>query len=200
LCLSVRNRKSSSGIVLARAAKTLLSLGAPDCPVVHRTVSGAPGWLWRTGCSRDFDGGVRLKFTGRSDGAPDCPVGHSQANSSLSGNHQRRMAKIHRSVRWCTELSGESTVSRGNGRPRIPRVMRGQANGHIGAPDYPVCTGQCPVPQRLSDSNGRLRQIRKDIFTRQCPVVHRTVRCVRRQKARSAFQDCSQRLLAALGL
>jgi hypothetical protein len=22
------------------------SLGAPDCPVVHRTVSGAPGWLW----------------------------------------------------------------------------------------------------------------------------------------------------------
>jgi hypothetical protein len=163
-------------------------------------VSGAPGWLWRTGCSRDFDGGVRLKFTGRSDGAPDCPVGHSQANSSLSGNHQRRMAKIHRSVRWCTELSGESTVSRGNGRPRIPRVMRGQANGHIGAPDYPVCTGQCPVPQRLSDSNGRLRQIRKDIFTGQCPVVHRTVRCVRRQKARSAFQDCSQRLLAALGL
>jgi hypothetical protein len=29
---------------LAGAAKTLCSLGAPDCPVVHRTVSGAPGW------------------------------------------------------------------------------------------------------------------------------------------------------------
>ena len=28
------------------AAKSLLSLGAPDYPVVHRTVSGAPGWLW----------------------------------------------------------------------------------------------------------------------------------------------------------
>jgi hypothetical protein len=132
---------------------------------VHRTVSGAPGWLWRTGCSRDFDGGVRLKFTGRSSGTLDCPVGHSQANSSLSGNHQRRTAKIHRSVRWFTGLSGESTVSRGNGRPRIPRVTRGRANGHIGAPD-------CPVRQRLSDSNGRLRQIRKDICTRQCPVVH----------------------------
>jgi hypothetical protein len=30
--------------------------------------------------------------------------------------------------------------------------------------------------------------------------VHRTVRCARRQKARIAFQMCSQRLLAALGL
>jgi hypothetical protein len=29
---------------LAGAAKTLRSLGAPDCPVVHRTVFGAPGW------------------------------------------------------------------------------------------------------------------------------------------------------------
>jgi hypothetical protein len=29
---------------LAGAAKTLRSLSAPDCPVVHRAVSGAPGW------------------------------------------------------------------------------------------------------------------------------------------------------------
>jgi hypothetical protein len=151
-----------------------------QCPVVHRTVSGAPGWLWRTGCSRDFDGGVRLKFTGLSGGAPDCPVSRSQANSSLSGNHQRHTTKIHRSVRWRTGLSGESTVSRGNGRPRIPRVTCGRANGHIGAPDCPVCTGQCLVRQRLSDSNGRLRQIRKDICTGQCLVVHRTVQwCTR---------------------
>jgi hypothetical protein len=54
-------------------------------------------------------------------------------------------------------------------------MTRGRANGHIGAPDCPMCTGQCPVRQRLSDSNGRLRQIRKDICTGQCPVVHRTV-------------------------
>jgi hypothetical protein len=46
--------------VLARAAKNLLSLGAPDCPVVHRTVSGAPGWLERSGRSREFTGDVRL--------------------------------------------------------------------------------------------------------------------------------------------
>jgi hypothetical protein len=167
LCLSAGNRKNRVRKEMALFSQSLLSLGSPDCPVVHRTVSGAPGWLWRTGCSRDFDGGVRLKFTGLSDGAPDCPVSRSQANSSLSGNHQRRAAKIHRSVRWCTGLSGESTVSRGNGRSRIPRVTHGRANGHIGAPDCPVCTRQCPVRQRLSDSNGRLRQIRKAICTGQ---------------------------------
>ena len=60
LCLSAGNRKNLIENVLARAAKNLLSLGAPDCPVVHRTVSGVPGWLEQTGCSRDIDGGVRL--------------------------------------------------------------------------------------------------------------------------------------------
>jgi hypothetical protein len=33
-----------------------------------------------------------------------------------------------------------------------------------------------------------------------CPVAHRTVRCATRQKARIAFPDCLQRILAALGL
>jgi hypothetical protein len=112
---------------MATFSLSQLGLDASDCPVVDRTVSGAPGWLWRTGCSRDFDGGVRLKFTG---------------------------------------LSGEPMVCRGNSRPRIPRVMRGRANGHIGAPD-------CLVRQRLPGANGRLRQIRNEIRTGQCPVVHR---------------------------
>jgi hypothetical protein len=100
----------------------------------------------------------------------------------------------------CTGLSGEPTVSRANGRLHDPRGTRGRANGREGAPDCPVCTGQCPVRQRLQGTNGRLHQIRKEIRTGQCPVVHRTVRCARRQKARIAFPDCSQRLLASLGL
>ena len=120
---------------------------------VHRTVSGAPGWCLSTGCSRDFVGGVRLKFTG---------------------------------------LSGEPTVGRANSRPRNPCVTLGRANGQKGAPDCPVCTGQCPVRQRLQIFNGRLRQNRKEICTGQCPVVHRTVRCASRQKARFAFLECSQ--------
>jgi hypothetical protein len=55
-----------------------------------------------------------------------------------------------------TGLSGEPTVSRANGRQRNPRVTRGQANGLMGAPDCSVCTGQCPVRQRLQFLNGWL--------------------------------------------
>jgi hypothetical protein len=40
----LESKKTQKEKDLARAAKTLRSLGAPDCPVVHRTVSGAPGW------------------------------------------------------------------------------------------------------------------------------------------------------------
>jgi hypothetical protein len=150
---------------LAEAAKTQRSLGAPDCPVVHRTVSNAPDWLL--------------------------------VNWPLSGIRRRRTAKNHRTVRWCTGLSGEPTVGRANDRPRNPRVTRGWANGQMGAPDCPVHTGQCPVCQRLQIFNGRLRQFRKAICTGHWTVP---VRCATRQKARIAFPDCLQRLLAALGL
>jgi hypothetical protein len=129
-----------------------------------------------------------------------CPVSRLRRSHRSREPSQQRTAIIHRTVRWGTGLSGEPTVGRANGRPRNPRLMRGQANGRMGAPDCPVCTGQCPVRQRLQVSNGRLHQNRKEIRTRQCPVVHRTVRCASRQKARIAFLDCSQRLLAALGL
>jgi hypothetical protein len=87
----------------------------------------------------------------------------------LSGFRRRRTAIIHRTVWWCTGLSGEPTVDRANGRPRNPRMTRGRANDLMGAPDCPVCTGQCPVRQRLQFLNGRLRQNRKDY-----PVHHPT--------------------------
>jgi hypothetical protein len=112
-----------------------------------------------TGRSREFVGGIRLKFTGLSGGAPGCPVT--------------------------------------NGRPHNPRVTRGRANGQMGAPDCQVRTGQCPVRQRLQIFNGRLRHFRKAICTGHATVP---VRCATRQKARIAFPDCLQRLLAALGL
>jgi hypothetical protein len=79
---------------------------------VHRTVSDAPGWRSSTGCSRELDGGVRLKITGLSGGAPDCPM---------------------------SQRSAEPTVGRANGRPRNPRVTRGRANGLKGAPDNVRC-------------------------------------------------------------
>jgi heterodisulfide reductase subunit C len=98
------------------------------------------------------------------------------------------------------QRSAVPTVGRANGRPRNPRVTRGRTNGLMGALDCSVCTGQCPVRQRLQIINGRLCHNRKEICTGQCPVVHRTVRCTSRKKARFAFLDCSQWLLAALGL
>ena len=137
-----------------------------------------------------------------SGGAPDNVRCARLASGELSGlgSRRRRTAINHRTVRWCTGLSGEPTVGRANGRPHNPRATRGKSQRSEGAPDCPMCTGQCPVRQWLGICNGRLRQIRKEIRTGQCPVVHRTVRCARRQKARIAFLKCSQRLLAALGL
>jgi hypothetical protein len=41
------------------------------------------------------------------------------------------VAKIHRTVRWCTGLSGEPTIASANGRPRNLRVTRGRANGRL---------------------------------------------------------------------
>jgi hypothetical protein len=110
-------------------------------------------------------------------GAP----GRTLVNRPLSGNVWRRMAIIHRTVRWCTGLSGEPTVGWANGRPRNPRVTRGRANGQMEVSDCPVCTGQCPVRQRLQDCNGQLRQFWKEIGHRtvsggapDCPVRHTT--------------------------
>jgi hypothetical protein len=79
---------------LAEASKTLRSLGAPDCPVVHQTVSGGAPDSVR--CARLAL--VKLATLGILSAAydynsSDCPV-------------------VHRTVRWCTRLSGEPTVGR----------------------------------------------------------------------------------------
>jgi hypothetical protein len=43
LCLSAGNRRNQVVKEMALFSQRQLGLGAPDCPVVHRTVSGAPG-------------------------------------------------------------------------------------------------------------------------------------------------------------
>jgi hypothetical protein len=62
---------------------TPVQSGTPDCPVVHRTVSGAPGWSPVKRPLSGVDGGVWLKFTGLSGEA-------SAVNSSLSGKAMGR--------------------------------------------------------------------------------------------------------------
>jgi hypothetical protein len=111
---------------------------------VHRTVR------WCTGqCSVRQAGSCELAALGISSAA----YGYNSSNCPV-----------------CTGLSGEPTVGRANGRLHDLRKTRGRANGREGAPDCPVCTGQCPVRQWLPGANGRLRQRRKEIRTGQCPV------------------------------
>jgi hypothetical protein len=174
---------------LAVYSKLLLGLGAPDSVRCARPASGEQATLGtRRWCTTIIHRTVRW-CTGLS--------GESSAvKSSLSG-------KVHGVRIKFTRLSDEPTVNCANGRPRNLRTTHGRANGRQEAPDCTVCTGQCSVHQLPRICNGRMRQKRRDRAPdsyRDCPVAHRTVRCATRQKARLAFQECLQWLLAALGL
>jgi hypothetical protein len=83
---------------------------------VHRTVSGAPGWLL--------------------------------ANWPLSGIRRWRTAIIHRTVQWCTGVSGEPTAASATVDRQIHGRRVARSNGRQEAPD-------CPVRQRLQFCNGR---------------------------------------------
>ena len=102
-------------------------------------------------------------------GAP----GWSPANWPLSGKLRRCTAIIHRTVRWCIRLSGEPTAASATVGRTIHGRRVARTNGRQGAPDCPVCTGQCPVRQPAQSCNGRLRQIRKEIRTGHATVTVR---------------------------
>jgi hypothetical protein len=96
--------------------------------------------------------------TGLSGGAPDsvrCARPASDEQATL-GKNRRRTTIIHRTVRWCTGLSGEPTVASAT----VGRAIHGRhvarSNGRQGAPDCPVYTGQCPVRQLPRICNGRI--------------------------------------------
>jgi hypothetical protein len=148
---------------MALFSQSQLCLGALNCPVVHRTVSG---------------------------GAPDSVrcTRLASANLLLSGLRRRRMAKNHRTVRWCTGLSGEPTVGRVIHGRRVaePTARRGHRIVRC-APDSVRCTNGSQAPTVGFAKEGK----------KSAPD---SVRCTRRQKARIAFLECTQRLLAALGL
>jgi hypothetical protein len=81
------------------------------------------------------------------------------------------VAIIHRTIRWCTGLSGEATIASANGRPHNLHVTRGLLERSAGAPD-------CSVRQSAQRGNGRICQIWKEIahrtVYRTCPVRHST--------------------------
>jgi hypothetical protein len=131
-------------------------------------------------------------------------VSHPRRTRRPREKQRGDVAIIHRTARWFTGLSSEPTVASANSRPHNLRVTRGLLQRSAGAPDCLVGTGQCPVRQRARSCNSHLCPIWKAIahrtIYRTCPVVHRTVRCATRQKARITFLLGLQRLLAALGL
>jgi hypothetical protein len=138
-----------------------------------------------------LDGGIWLKITGPSGGAPDCPMSHLRQTRRPREKQRGDVAIIHRTVRWCTGLSGEPTVACANGRQRNLRVTRGLLQWSTGAPDSVRCANQprgATIGYAIFGRRSRTRP----------SIGH--VRCATRQKARIAFHVDLQRLLAALGL
>jgi hypothetical protein len=135
-------------------------------------------------------------------GAPDCPVCTGQC--PVHRLVQQRTccsreitegaaAKIHRTVRCAPDC----LVSQQRQRQRSAARSAGDAwpeptvtRRHQTVSGVP----RGPRAQRLAC------QRRKEIRHYSCPMVHRTVRCANRQKARIAYEMEIQRLLAALGL
>jgi hypothetical protein len=126
---------------------------------------------------------ARSGCTRLSGGAPDSVwcARLASVNWLLLGLRRRCTAINHRTVRWCTGLSGEPTVGRVIRTRRVaePTVRRGHR------------TVQCANGSR-SPTVGFAKEGKKS--------APDSVRCARRQKARIASLECSQRLLAVLGL
>jgi hypothetical protein len=104
--------------------------------------------------------------TGLSGGAPNSVWCARLVFGELAalGKVWWRTTIIHRTIRWCTGLSGEPTVIYANGRPRNPRATRGSCNGRQRAPD-------CLVRHLARSCNGCLCQKRKEIGTGQATVT-----------------------------
>jgi hypothetical protein len=115
-----------------------------------------------------------------SGGAPDSVRCARLAlpNWTLSGIRRWCTAIIHRTVRWCTGLSGEPTVARATVDRAIRARRMAPANGRLGAPDsvwyangYNSATVGCAILGRRSapDSEQWMSGGAPD-----CPVRHPT--------------------------
>ena len=77
-------------------------------------------------------------------GAPDSVrcARRVQGEPAALGTRRRRMAIIHRTVRWCTGLSGEPTAASATVGHAIRGRRVARANGRLGAPDSVRCANQ----------------------------------------------------------
>jgi hypothetical protein len=115
----------------ARDNRRLPWSGAPDCPVCHRTVPGAPPDSVR--CTREL-----------------------QAKLFTFRNSQRRLAIIHRTVR-CT--TGQCPVLQRRATLNSPASDFRSAIIHRTCPVHTGLSGE-PAEQRLLRANGRLQCIK----------------------------------------
>jgi hypothetical protein len=144
LCLSAGNRKNPIVNVLARAAKTLLSLGAPDsvrCARMARAKWPLSGIHRRRTAI--------IHWTVRC--APDCPVSQRSAGPTVgraiyAGHVAEPTARRgQRTVRCAPDMSGAPTALR---LSTVDCTIFGRKSG----------TGQCPVCTGLSGAPVDKRQ------------------------------------------
>jgi hypothetical protein len=119
------------------------------------------------------------------------------------GKLWRRTAIIHRTVWWCTGLSGEPTAASGTVGAQYtgdawPAPTVGWGHPTVWCAQNSVRCANQPGAATVSCTKNRKKS--RTEHEQCCPVVHRTVRCATRQKARIAFLIGLQWLLAALGL
>ena len=161
-----RKRKEKSWLC---TAKRLFRSGAPDCPVVHRTVSGAPGCLdLKTPLS-----GICRRRTAKIHRtvrcAPDCPVSQRSAGPTVgraicAGHVAEPTARRgHRTVRCAPDMSGAPTAL---WQPTVGCAIYGKKSGtgHVRcAPDCPVrqsTEGKISLPRLLSTAPSCLGAIK----------------------------------------
>jgi hypothetical protein len=119
-------------------------------------------------------------------GTPDCPVVHrtvrcarpASTNWPLSGKLRRRAAIIHRTVQWCTGLSGEPTAVSATVGRRIRGRRVARSNGRQGVLDSVRCAN-CHKSATVGCARlGRESRTRHEQWlyggAPDCPVRHPT--------------------------
>jgi hypothetical protein len=137
----------------------------------------------------------------RSLGTPDCPVVR-QAGVWSTGRSREFVDGVRLKF---TGLSG--------GTPDCPVSQRSaaqsardawpsqQSDGGTGPSGVHQTVSYAPTAPNIQRSAVPILESNLHrTLNSACPVAHRTVRCATQQKARIAFPDCLQRLLAVLGL
>jgi hypothetical protein len=113
------------------------------------------------------------------------------------------VAKTHRTVRWCTRLSGEPMTPAANGQPCDLHATRGQCQRSVGhtrlADVHRTVSGAPTDPEdQRSDAPDMEGDRAPDCYS-GCPVVHRTVWCTTRQKGRNCLPSWSPTAPSCLG-